>query len=207
MVDLSFIGKGGVIIQFEDVISMTGFNAVRYLRDNNINNEELIRMSIEDILMKYINRVDEDISEWIKKMFNIDFDINQYTESIQLFQPNFLYAYRLLGTAYKNGITNLIIHSDIKSDIIKKFTETFEVPVKYTYGDIVPVLKDNINVTYITASPKNIKKCLDVDSPFALTIVDDFLYVGDIIMNKIDKQLTEQNKIVRYTSIISAGTI
>ena len=204
MVDLSFIGKAGVIIQFEDIISMIGFNAIRYLHENGCTD---IRMPINDILMKYINREEEDISKWMKDSFNIDFNINDYLDSKQLFQPNYLYSYRLLHTAYKNGITNLVVHSDIKSDVIAGYVNTFPVPVKYTYGDIVPVLKENPNITYITASPTNIRKCLDVDTPFALTIVDDFLYTGHIIIDKTDKELGSRNKIVRYTSIISAGTI
>lgn len=32
IVDLSFIGKEGMIIQYEDIISLVGFNIVKYLR-------------------------------------------------------------------------------------------------------------------------------------------------------------------------------
>jgi hypothetical protein len=55
MVDFSFVGKEGIIIQYEDIISMVGFNVIRYLRAKNAN-EKAMGMSLEDILLSYINR-------------------------------------------------------------------------------------------------------------------------------------------------------
>lgn len=206
MIDFSFIGKDGLIIQYEDIISLTGFNVARYLRSKKIN-DEIGRMPIQDILLSYINREDEDISKWIMNLFGISFDINDYLESINTFQPNLLYSYKVFDSAYKNGIKNLIIHSNIHSNVIEKFITTFQVPIKYTYGDIIPVLKSNINSTYITASPINIRKCLDVHTPIALTIVDDFMYTAPILIDKVEEQLRAQNVYVCFTGVLSAGLI
>lgn len=208
MIDFSFIGKDGLIIQYEDVISLVGYNIIKYLRKNNIDNKIISKMSIEDILLSYINRENEDISIWLNQTFEIDdFDINDYKDSINTFQPNLMYAFKIVETAYRNGISNIIIHSDIKSNIIKKMTELFNVPIEYTFGDIVPVLDKHMNYTFITASPKNIMRCLDTSVPFALTIIEDFLYVGDIIIKKIDEKLRNKDIYVCYTSILSAGLI
>ena len=35
MVDFSFIGKEGVIAQYEDIISMIGYNVARYFKSKN----------------------------------------------------------------------------------------------------------------------------------------------------------------------------
>ena len=62
-------------------------------------------MSIEDILLSYINREHENIAIWLKETFDIDnFNINDYIESTNTFQPNLLYAFKIVDTAYKNGI-------------------------------------------------------------------------------------------------------
>lgn len=208
MIDLSFIGKDGLIIQYEDIVSLTGFNIIKYLRKNNINNDKVSGMSISDILLSYINREHEDIAIWLKETFDIDsFNINDYIESTNTFQPNLLYAFKIIDTAYKNGVKNIIVHSEIESTVIRDLLKLFQVPIEYTHGDIVPVLNKHVNYTYITSSPANIKKCIDVTVPFALTIVDDFMYVSNIILNKIDERLREKNIYVCYTSILSAGLI
>ena len=70
MVDFSFVGKEGIIIQYEDIVSMIGFNVIRYLRAKNAN-EEAMRMSVEDILLSYINREKEDPEIWLKDNFGL----------------------------------------------------------------------------------------------------------------------------------------
>ena len=206
MVDFSFIGKDGLIIQYEDIISLTGFNIIKYFRANKVN-DKACKMSIQDILLSYINRPDYDVQKWLKNEFDIDCNIDDYMESINTLQPNMIYSYKVFDSAYKNGIKNLIIHSEKKSHVIERFIETYQIPIKYTYGDIIPVLKDNKNSTYITSLPSNIYKCLDIQTPISLTIVDDFMYVADIIINKVDERLRERNVYVCYTSILSAGII
>ena len=206
MVDFSFIGKDGLIIQYEDIISLTGFNIIKYFRANKVN-DKACKMSIQDILLSYINRPDYDVQKWLKNEFDIDCNVDDYMESINTLQPNMMYSYKIFDSAYKNGIKNLMIHSEKKSHVIERFIETYQIPIKYTYGDIIPVLKDNKNSTYITSLPSNIYKCLDIQTPIALTIVDDFMYVADIIINKIDERLRKRNVYVCYTSILSAGII
>lgn len=207
MIDFSFIGKEGIIVQYEDIISLIGFNVVRYLKSKNIN-EEINRMSDEDILLEYFNRKEEDISNWILNKFGIEFNITEYLDSNIAFRPNLLYSYRIFDTAYKNGIKNLVIHSEYESKAVKTFiNNTFQIPVKYTHGDIIPVLKNSKNYTYLTSSTKNITKCLDIHTPIALTIVDEYMYLADIIINKIDDKLRERNVYVCYTGILSAGFI
>ena len=207
MVDLSFIGKDGLIIQYEDIVSATGFNIMKYLRSKNFDNVSS-KMSVEDILLSYINRKSENISVWMRDMVGIDdFKLDDYRDSINTFQPNFLYAFKMFDTAYKNGIRNLILHSDFECDVIRNLLGLFSVPIKYTYGDIVPVLNDNQNVTYITASPKNIERCLHVNVPFALTICDDYMYVSKVIADKTTERLRARNVFVSFTGILSGGLI
>lgn len=206
MIDFSFVGKEGLIIQYEDIISLIGFNVVKYFRSKNVN-DKACKMSVEDILLSYLNRTTEDISTWLKIEFDIDFDIKDYQDSVALLQPNARYAYKIFDSAYKNGIKNLIIHSNSYSPVIEKFVNAFQVPIKYTHGDIVPILNENKNATFITSSLSNIEKCLDVKVPIALTIVDDYMYLADLINNKFDERLRKQNVFVLYTSILSAGII
>ena len=207
MVDISFIGKEGLIIQYEDIVSLIGFNITKYFRMNKVN-DIINRMSNEDVLLSYINRETESVSEWLKNTFGIDCNIDDYIESINALQPNMLYSYKIFDSAYKNGVKNLVIHSQNKSNVIKKILETYNLPIEYTYGDIVPVIKSRKNYTYMTSLPSNIYKCLnEVDTPFALTIVDDFMYTADIVAKKIDDELRKKNIYVCYTSILSAGIV
>ena len=137
--------------------------------------------SIEDILNSYIDRPNYDISFWLKEHFGLDFDITRYLNSPAMFKPNALYAYKLLPNAYLNGIKNLYIYSQYESNVIKRNMTTFECPVKYVYGDIRDIMKDKVNYTYITANPGNVKKCLDIKAPFALTICDDYMSMAPVV--------------------------
>ena len=91
--------------------------------------------------------------------------------------------------------------------MIKKILTTYTTSIEYSYGDIVPVLEKNKNITYLTASPKNIQRCLEVKTPFAITIVDDFMYTADVLTNKLEDKLRDTDKYVCFTSIISGGLI
>jgi hypothetical protein len=81
------------------------------------------------------------------------------------------------------------------------------VPVEYVSGDIVPILKKHPNITLTTASSQTLKRCLETDVPAAITVVDDFLHLAHIVIDKIDDKLKERNKFVCYTSIRSGGFI
>ena len=77
MLDLQFIGREGLIIDYTDIVSMIGFNIAKYIRSKNTC-KKLDRMSIEDILLSYINRSTEDISEWLRT-FDIEIDLDEFS--------------------------------------------------------------------------------------------------------------------------------
>jgi hypothetical protein len=206
MLDFSFVGKEGLIIQYEDVISLIGFNVIRYLRAKNAN-EKAMGMSVEDILLSYINREKESPDIWLKDEFGVEFKVEDYLDSMNTFQPNWLYSYRVFDAAYKNGSKNLKIYSAYDSPVIKKMLPSFQVPVEFVAGDIVPVLEKNKNATLITASEQTLKRCLETDVPTAVVVVDDFLHLAPIVIDKIDDKLRGRNKYVSFTSIVSGGFI
>ena len=206
MVDFSFVGKEGIIIQYEDIISMVGFNVIRYLRAKNAN-EKAMGMSLEDILLSYINREKESPEIWLKNEFGIDFKVEDYLNSINAFQPNWLYSYKLFDAAYKNGTKKLIVYSIYDIPIIKNILISYPAPVEFATGDIKSVLEKNINATLMTASTETLNRCLETDVPAAITIVDDFLHLAPAVIGNIGDKLKEKNKYVCYTSIRSGGLI
>lgn len=206
MVDFSFVGKEGIIIQYEDIISMVGFNVIRYLRAKNAN-EKAMGMSLEDILLSYINREKESPEIWLKNEFGIDFKVEDYLNSINAFQPNWLYSYKLFDAAYKNGTKKLIVYSIYNIPIIKNILVSYPAPVEFATGDIKSVLEKNINATLMTASTETLNRCLETDVPAAITIVDDFLHLAPAVIGNIGDKLKEKNKYVCYTSIRSGGLI
>jgi hypothetical protein len=207
MIDLTFIGKEGLVIEYEDIISLVGMNIVNYLmsKDKTIHDDRM--SSFEDILNSYINRPEKDISIWIKERFNLDITLEDLKDSYVAFKPNLFYAYKLIPNAYSNGIKNLYIYSQFESQSVREYCKSFEVPVEYVYGDIREVMKDKFNYTYLTCTPGNVRKCLDVKLPFALTICDDYTSMAPIIMEHVDEQLKAQGKFVSYTSVLMSGGI
>ena len=66
MIDLTFIGKAGLVIEYDDIVSLTGMNIVNYLMEKDKSLKVDAGMSsFEDILSSYINRTDKDFSKWI----------------------------------------------------------------------------------------------------------------------------------------------
>lgn len=208
MIDFSLVGKEGLIIQFEDIVSMIGFNIARYLKLKDAC-DVLKDKSLQDLILDYINREIEDYDEWLSKIFNINISIDSYIDSVNAFQPSWLYAYKVFKAAADNGINQLYIFSNREIPFIKDhLLPTFNnKSVKYVFGDIIPILNEHPNVTYLTSSPMNIRKCLDVKVPIALTIVDDFMYTASIFEDKLPEQLIEKNVFVRYTGIFKSGFI
>ena len=207
MVDFSFIGREGLIIQWDDVIAMIGYNVARYLKSKGYKNNKLCEMSNEDILLSYINRPNEDPAIWLKENFDIEFDLNRYKDSIVTWQPNWAYPYRIIKAANDNKLQNLCIYYEKDIPIIRRYVETFDAPVEYLSGDISKILSEKVNYTFITASPTNIRKCLDLEVPLAITIVDDFMPIADIVIEDVATKLREKNKFVNFTGIVSAGLI
>lgn len=206
MIDFSLVGKEGLIIQFEDIVSMIGFNIARYLKLKDAC-DAFKDKSLQDLILDYVNREIEDYDEWLSKIFNINISIDSYIDSVNAFQPSWLYAYKVFKAAADNGINQLYIFSNREIPFIKNhLLPTFNnKSVKYVFGDIVPILNEHPNSTYLTSSPSNIRKCLDVKVPFALTIVDDFMYTASIFEDKLPEQLTDKNIFIRYTGIFNSG--
>lgn len=207
MIDLSFIGKEGVIAQWDDIISMVGFNVARYLKSKNYKNDKLSKMSSEDILLSYINRPKEDPAIWLKEEFDIDFNIDMFKDSMITWQPNWIYFYKVFKSANENGVKHLCVYSEKHIPMIEKYIPTFNVPVEYVHGDISKILSERPNYTFMTASPSNVKKCLDLKVPIAITIFDDFMPLAEIVADNIADKLRENNKFVNFTGVISSGLI
>ena len=208
MIDLTFIGKAGLVIEYDDIVSLTGMNIVNYLmeKDKSLKVDDGMS-SFEDILASYINRTDKDFSIWIKQLIGLDVKKENFINSYRAFKPNLFYAYKLIPNAYKNGIKDLYIYSQYESEVIREYLKSFEVPVGYVYGDIREVMKDKVNYTYITCDPENVRRCRDIDTPFAVTICDDYMSMAPIVRDHVDEELRKNGKFVSYTSILNAGGI
>jgi len=207
MIDFSHIGQDAFVIQYEDLISLIGLNTVRFLREKqNLPNTD-------DLTLEYLNRTDYDIPKFIQTHNCTSMVIPVIPESSMWHskiacRPNLAYAFKMMRAAADNGIHRFVIHSNVYSPVIEEFVNGLEIKTTYEHGDIVPVLRALPNCTYTTSNPDNIRKCMDVQVPFALTIVDDFQYVAPIVMDQsfIDK-LREKNVYVQFTGVISAGII
>ena len=207
MIDMSFIGKNGFIIQYEDIISLWGYNALLELKEKNLIVGE---SSTDSLLLDYFNREIEDPFEYIKQTYHIDFPLNMMYKSRKVLRPNMMYAFKLFSAAYENGIKYLCIHSNMESKIIYDYmkNEMPTIPIHYTHGDIIPVIKQHPNCTFLTSNTNNIRKLLQGDTPpFALTIVDTFMYVSPVVTDSFIKQLREKGVYVGFTNIMSAGLI
>jgi hypothetical protein len=208
MIDLTFIGKAGLVIEYDDIVSLTGMNIVNYLMEKDKSLKVDAGMSsFEDILSSYINRTDKDFSIWIKQLIGLDVKKENFINSYRAFKPNLFYAYKLIPNAYKNGIKDLYIYNQYESEVIREYLKSFEVPVGYVYGDIREVMKDKVNYTYITCDPENVRRCRDIDTPFAVTICDDYMSMLPIVRDHVDEDLRNKGKFVSYTSILNAGGI
>lgn len=204
MVDFSNIGQNAFVIQYEDIISLIGLNTVRFLREKqNLPNTD-------DLTLEYLNRTEYDIAKFIQShnCTSMQISYDSVLRSKIACRPNMAYAFKMIQAANTNGIRKFYIHTNDYSPIIEEFVNGLEIKTTYVHGDIVPVLRTLPNCTYTTSNPDNIRKCMDVQVPFALTIVDDFQYVAPIVLDQpfIDK-LRNQNVYVQFTGVISAGII
>lgn len=207
MIDFSNIGKDAFVIQYEDLISLIGLNVVRFIREKqNLPNTD-------DLTLEYLNRTEYDIEKFIKEhnvidWWNCSFPIDLMMSSKIACRPNLAYAFKMMRAAHENGLHNLYIHSNEYSKVIEQFVNQLEIKTKYVHGDIIPVLRSLPNCTYTTSNPDNIRKCMDVGVPFALTIVDDFQYVAPLALDtKFIAELRARNVYVQFTGVISAGII
>ena len=209
MFSLGEIGEAGMIIQYEDLISMTGYNVAKQFKSNNLS-EKLAGMSIQDVLASYLDREDEDYSIWLHKEFNIDINPDEMLSSFLSMQPDLLYSYKVFQASHKERKDNLYIYSDKYSKIAEECVQSYGFKgVQYIYGDIYKFIKEHPNSTFLTASTKSIDIIKNVDTPICLVICDDYRYTIDhLAKHKLDKELSDKENIfLRYTSVISAGVI
>lgn len=208
MLDLSDIGKAGLIIQYEDIIGMIGYNVAKYFKGKGVS-KKLDSTSIQDVLLSYINRKDMDYSIWIKDEYDIIVNPNDLLTSLLTMQPNLMYSYKVFSKAHEENINSLYIYSNMYSPIIEEATKSYGFDgIQYIHGDIIGFLKTHPNYTYLTSDVNNIKKCVDLDSPVCLVVCDDYMYTSDIFIQKIDKSLSDKpNIILRFTGVKSAGII
>lgn len=209
MFSLGEVGEAGMIIQYEDLISMTGYNVAKQFKSNNLS-EKLAGMSIQDVLASYLDREDEDYSIWLRKEFNIDINPDEMLSSFLSMQPNLLYSYKVFQASHKERKDNLYIYSDKYSKIAEECVQSYGFKgVQYIYGDIYKFIKEHPNSTFLTASAKSIDIIKNVDAPICLVICDDYRYTIDhLTKQKLDKELSDKENIfLRYTSVISAGVI
>lgn len=209
MFDLSDIGKAGLIIQYEDIISMIGYNIAKFFHKKGIYNK-LDNTSIKDVLLSYINREDENCFVWLNKEYEIKIHPSDVITSFLTMQPNLMYSYRVFRSAHLENLNSLYIYSDIHSSIIEQSTKSYGFKgVEYLNSDIIEFLNHHPNCTYLTSSINNIKRCVDeLNAPTCLVICDDYLYISEIFESKIDQKLKDKDNIaLRFTSVISAGII
>ena len=211
MIDLRNIGNAGLIIQYEDLISMIGFNVAKLYRGKGLS-KKLDETDIKDVLLSYINREDEDYVVWLKNEYGIDIpDKDMLYQSFSAMQPNLMYAYKMFATSDENKQSNLYVYSNTYSKIAEESIKSFCIKdVKYIHHNIDEVLNDTPNMTFITGSIESINKCMnDVKAPTCLVICDDFVYtMKDMIDNKKEESFKEKgNILLRYTSVVSAGVI
>ena len=208
MIDLTVFGKAGLILQYEDIISMIGYNVAKYFHQQGVN-KKLDSMSINDVLLSYINRTDEDYSIWLEKEFDIKINKSEMLTSFLTMQPNLLYSYKVFSTAHTEHVSGLYIYSNDYSPIIEEATKHYGFNgITYIKEDIISFLNNHPNHTYITASIDNIKRCVDLKAPTCLVVCDDYLYISDIFSSKVDKTLVNLDHILlRFTGVLSAGVI
>ena len=187
---------------------MIGFNVARFFKDKGVS-EKLDSTSINDVLLSYINREDEDYSKWLKSEYDIDVDPKEMLTSFLTMQPNLLYSYKVFATAHNEKQNSLYIYSNMYSPIIEEATKSYGFEgIEYIREDIIEFLKKHPNCTYLTSSIDNIKRCVELDAPACLVICDDYLYTSEIFTSKIDQSLkNKDNIILRFTRVLSAGII
>jgi len=206
MIDMSFIGKDGFIIQYEDIISLWGYNVLLQLRDAKLIGES----EPDSLLLDYFNREIENPFDYILDKYHINFPTDKVYKSKKALRPNLLYAFKIFSAAHRNGIKNLLVYSNKESQIIRDYivNEIPDVPITYVHGDVIPVIKQHPNCTFLTSNIDTIKR-LQTESvpPFALTIVDTFMYVAPVVKEEFINSLREKGIFVGFTNILSAGLI
>jgi hypothetical protein len=212
MVDLSFIGKEGIICSYEDVIAMVGYNVADQYRENGIISSDI---SDQQLISNYVNRNTYNFSEYLQK-FGVNKDDADYISKDEVYyssaralRPTNKFIYKIFEAAKVESVPYLAIYSKQYSSHIEKYIKgTFPFKIDYVHGDILPVIKNHINATIVTSDLDVINKCADIEEPTVLTVCDDFLYLSQMFSDGTETKIKKRNNIfLGYISCIKAGFI
>lgn len=212
MLDLSFIGKEGIICSYEEIVAMVGYNVADQYRKNKIISSDV---SDQQLISNYINRKTYNFSEYLQKLGidkkDADYISQEevYYSSAYALRPTNKFIYKIFEAAKMESIPYLAIYSKQYSPHIEKYIKgSFPFSVDYVHGDIIPIIKNHINSTIVTSDLNIINKCTTIEEPTVLTICDDFLYLSQMFSDGTEGKLHDKDNIfLGYISCITAGFI
>lgn len=210
MVDLSFIGKEGIICSYEEIVAMVGYNVADQYRKNKI-----IDVSDQQLISDYINRKEYNFSEYLQKQGipkeDADYISQEevFYESAYALKPTNKFIYKIFDAAKIQSIPYLAIYSRQYSSHIEKYIKgSFPFKVEYVYGDIDPIIKEHVNSTIVTSDLNIINKCATIEEPIVLTVCDDFLYLSQMFQDGTEGKIQKKDNVfLGYISCITAGFI
>ena len=210
MLDLSFIGKEGIICSYEEIVAMVGYNVADQYRKNKI-----IDVSDQQLISDYINRKEYNFSEYLQKQGipkeDADFISQEevFYESAYALKPTNKFIYKIFDAAKIQSIPYLAIYSRQYSSHIEKYIKgSFPFKVEYVYGDIDPIIKEHVNSTIVTSDLNIINKCATIEEPIVLTVCDDFLYLSQMFQDGTEGKIQKRDNVfLGYISCITAGFI
>jgi hypothetical protein len=210
MLDLSFIGKEGIICSYEEIVAMVGYNVADQYRKNKI-----IDVSDQQLISDYINRKEYNFSEYLQKQGipkeDADYISQEevFYESAYALKPTNKFIYKIFDAAKIQSVPYLAIYSRQYSSHIEKYIKgSFPFKVEYVYGDIDPIIKEHVNSTIVTSDLNIINKCATIEEPIVLTVCDDFLYLSQMFQDGTEGKIQKKDNVfLGYISCITAGFI
>lgn len=210
MLDLSFIGKEGIICSYEEIVAMVGYNVADQYRKNKI-----IDVSDQQLISDYVNRKEYNFSEYLQKQGipkeDADYISQEevFYESAYALKPTNKFIYKIFDAAKIQSIPYLAIYSRQYSSHIEKYIKgSFPFKVEYVYGDIDPIIKEHVNSTIVTSDLNIINKCATIEEPIVLTVCDDFLYLSQMFQDGTEGKIQKKDNVfLGYISCMKAGFI
>lgn len=210
MLDLSFIGKEGIICSYEEIVAMVGYNVADQYRKNKI-----IDVSDQQLISDYVNRKEYNFSEYLQKQGipkeDADYISQEevFYESAYALKPTNKFIYKIFDAAKIQSVPYLAIYSRQYSSHIEKYIKgSFPFKVEYVYGDIDPIIKEHVNSTIVTSDLNIINKCATIEEPIVLTVCDDFLYLSQMFQDGTEGKIQKRDNVfLGYISCITAGFI
>jgi hypothetical protein len=210
MLDLSFIGKEGIICSYEEIVAMVGYNVADQYRKNKI-----IDVSDQQLISDYVNRKEYNFSEYLQKQGipkeDADYISQEevFYESAYALKPTNKFIYKIFDAAKIQSVPYLAIYSRQYSSHIEKYIKgSFPFKVEYVYGDIDPIIKEHVNSTIVTSDLNIINKCATIEEPIVLTVCDDFLYLSQMFQDGTEGKIQKKDNVfLGYISCITAGFI